>query len=164
LTATSGAAALANVIANSNTLTISDTDATVAQIQTLNTAGATVTALNAVDTAANLTAMGSTLLASLNGATVSDNGSVTQNVAALTKIYSADGAQYANYSIVDTAANIATAIASDAGLVNFASAVTQLQMQRTLKLVLLHQRQHLVRQLPTLLLLLLLMPSAQAPH
>jgi hypothetical protein len=124
LTATSGAAALANVIANSNTLTISDTDATVAQIQTLNTAGATVTALNAVDTAANLTAMGSTLLESLNGATVSDNGSVSQNVAALTKIYTADGAQYANYSIVDTAANIDAAITSDAGLVNFASAVT----------------------------------------
>jgi hypothetical protein len=124
LTASSGAAALSNVIANGNTLTISDTNATVAQIQTLNTAGATVTALNAVDTAANLTAMNSTLLASLNGATVSDNGSVTQNVAALTKIYSNDGSQYANYSIVDTAENIANAITANAGLVNFATAVT----------------------------------------
>ena len=125
LTATSGAAALANVIAADDTLIISDTVGTVAQIEVLDEAGASVTDLSVVDTAAHLSAMGSALLASLNGATVSDNGSVTQNVAALTKIYGEDGSQYGNYSVVDTAANIAGAIVDSAvGLVNYATAVT----------------------------------------
>lgn len=124
LTATSGAAALANVIAAEGTLSISDTVGTVAQIVVLDEAGASVTDLSVVDTAAHLSAMDSALLASLDGATVSDNGSVTQNVEALTRIYSDDGSQYGNYSVVDTAANIADAIAAIPGLVNYATAVT----------------------------------------
>jgi hypothetical protein len=114
----------ATAVANGGTITITDTDNTAADIATLSARGLTVTALNAVDTAANLTSMDSVLLATLNGSTVSDNGAVTQNVAALTKIYSANGSAYGNYSINDTAALVAAANNTDAGLSNFATAVT----------------------------------------
>ena len=107
-----------------DTVTVSDTDGTAAEIATLSARGVTVTGLTAVDTAANLTAMDSALLASLNGVTVSDNGAVTQNVAALLNIYTADGSAYGNYSISDTAAAVAAANGTDAGLSNFATAVT----------------------------------------
>ena len=118
------AADAATAVANGGTITISDTDNTAADIATLSARGLTVTALNAVDTAANLSAMDSALLASLNDATVTDNGAVTQNVAAALKIYDAAGSAYGNYSIVDTAANVATANGTNAGLANFATSIT----------------------------------------
>jgi hypothetical protein len=103
---------------------VSDTDGTAAEIATLSARGVTVTGLTAVDTAANLSAMDSALLASLNSVTVSDNGAVTQNVAALLNIYSANGSAYGNYSISDTAAAVAAANNTNAGLSNFATSVT----------------------------------------
>ena len=111
-------------MANGGTITISDTDNTAADIATLSARGLTVTALNAVDTAANLSAMDSALLASLNDATVTDNGAVTQNVAAALKIYDAAGSAYGNYSIVDTATNVAAANNTNNGLANFATSIT----------------------------------------
>ncbi|MDC1193743.1 hypothetical protein N8075_06170 [Planktomarina temperata] len=118
------AADAATAASAADTVTVSDTDGTAADIATLSARGVTVTGLTAVDTAANLTAMDSALLASLNSVTVSDNGAVTQNVAALLKIYTLDGSAYGNYSISDTAAAVATANGNNAGLSNFATAVT----------------------------------------
>ena len=131
LSASGGATAVANTVGHSGTVTISNigsATATVAQAQTLVAAGVTVTGLDVTDTAANLQSMNAatyTALAAVGSVIViSDNGSITSSVANLTKLLSADGSQYANYTISDTVANIITAISSDPGLVNFASGVT----------------------------------------
>ena len=92
LSGATGATALAAVIANGDTLTISDTAANVAQVTTLNTAGAAIEALDITDTAANITAAGNGLISS-NSVTVSDKGTVTHTAAALVAIYGAAGSQ-----------------------------------------------------------------------
>jgi len=127
LTAATGATALANVLATATagTLVISDTNGTVAQIAALSAAGATITGLTIVDTAANLTGATAELIAGVNGVNApSDNGTVTHDVASLTEIYSNNGSAYASYNLSDTVANVVAAITADDGLVNFAQSVT----------------------------------------
>ena len=127
LTAATGATALANVLAaaTGGVLVISDTNGTVAQIAALSAAGATVTGLTIVDTAANLTGATAALIAGVAGVNApSDNGTVTHDVASLTTIYSNNGSAYASYNLSDTVANVVAAIGVDDGLVNFAQSVT----------------------------------------
>ena len=124
LSGATGATALAAVIANGDTLTISDTAANVAQVTTLNTAGAAIGALDITDTAANITAAAEAVLTGSNSVTVSDKGTVTHTAAALVAIYGAAGSQYGNYIIQDTAANVVANIGGNAGLANFSQGIT----------------------------------------
>jgi Ca2+-binding RTX toxin-like protein len=127
------ASAVSNTLANSSSLTISDINskaATVVQAETLVARGVTITGLDIADTAAALQNMNeatwTAMLAGGAGNTVkvSDNGSLTDlSVAQATRIYSADGSQYANYTLKDTAAAIVASLGTP-GLVNFATAVT----------------------------------------
>ena len=129
------ATAVSNTLAHSSPLTISDINsetATVAQAEMLVARGVTVTGLDIADTASAIQSMNAATWtamlaggAGVNTITVSDNGSLTDlSVAQATRIYSADGSQYANYTIKDTAENIVASINTNAGLVNYAGAVT----------------------------------------
>lgn len=133
LSAANGATAVANALAHSSTITISNVGtatATVAQAETLVARGVTVTGLDIADTAAHIQAMNAATwtatIAAVAGNTivVSDNGALTLSVAQATQVYSADGSQYANYSISDTAAHIVSSLSTAVGLVNYATAVT----------------------------------------
>lgn len=133
LSAANAATAVANTLANASTLTITDlatATATVAQAEALVARGVTITGLDIAADAASIQAMNAATWTAMlaggagNTITVTDNGSLNLSVAQLTRIYSADGSQYANYSITDTAQNIANSITANAGLVNYAAAVT----------------------------------------
>jgi hypothetical protein len=111
-------------VKNGGIITIEDTHLSVEVIEALDSRGLGVSELVAVDTAERLSAMDSELLGSVHSASVKDNGAVTQNVAGLIKIFSDNGSAYGNYSISDTAENVAVANDNNAGLSNFATAVT----------------------------------------
>jgi Ca2+-binding RTX toxin-like protein len=124
----------ATAVSNSTTITISDvssTVATVSQAETLVARGVSIVNLDIVDDAAAIQNMNSATWTAMlaqsdanNSITVKDNGSLSNlSVARATRIYSADGSQYANYSIKDTAEAIDAAFTTNPGLVNFATAV-----------------------------------------
>ena len=127
LAAATGANALANALSSANGTAgyglsfTADVAVDVAQIETLETAGATVTTLDVTDTAAAITAGSATAIATANSVSVSDNGTVTGSVAVLANIFGATGNPYANYLINDTAVNVSGA---NVGLINNSQGVT----------------------------------------
>lgn len=129
LSAANAAAAISSARATGETVTITDTAASVEQATTLasrlGTAHVGVTALVVTDTAAAIQAAASDLVTAVNSFVVSDNGFITGSVALVSKVYAANansGSSYGNYAIVDTAANVAAVGAASA--VNFAQSVT----------------------------------------
>ncbi len=127
LAAATGANALANALSSANGTAgyglsfTADVAVDVAQIETLETAGATVTGLDVTDTAAAITAGSATAIATAKSVSVSDNGTVTGSVAVLVKIFGATGNPYANYLINDTAVNVN---AANVALINNSQGVT----------------------------------------
>ena len=127
LTAANAAAALAatDVAAVTVTTTAASVDQAASLASKLGLAHAGVTALVVTGTAAAIQAAASTLVAAVNSFVVSDNALITGSVALVSKVYAANattGSSYANYAIVDTAANVAAAGAAHA--MNFAQSVT----------------------------------------
>jgi hypothetical protein len=131
LAAANAATAVASGIAAgvNGGVTVTDTAASIDQAATLASrlglAHAGVQALVVTGTAAAIQAAASTLVQAVNSLVVSDNGLITGSVALVSKVYAANattGSSYANYAIVDTAANVAAAGAAHA--MSFAQSVT----------------------------------------